>query len=123
MLRARIAKFGVGDIFEKNVQQLPRANLKPPDPLVLKLYREVIKATSEFDWTDDKGRLWRDVLRKSAREEFEMSREESDPFVLHQMIVTAREAITVLKAKVANKRFDLQQKLLNNQFNEFDKRN
>lgn len=37
------------------------------------------------------------MLRKSARKEFEESREETDPVILYRMVVTTRDAMTQTK--------------------------
>lgn len=41
-----------------------------------------MRITALFDWPDDKGQLWRDILRKSARQEFEAARYERDPEIV-----------------------------------------
>lgn len=35
----------------------------------------------------------RDIIRKSARKEFEIAKNESDPFMVMRMIMTSREAM------------------------------
>lgn len=40
----------------------------------LSLYREVLRYSNLFVWRDERGRPWRDVLRASARKEFEEAR-------------------------------------------------
>lgn len=71
------------------------------------MYREVLKTTSGFFWFNEKGECWRDVLRKSARREFDNSKYETDPVLLMKMMVTTREAIAKVQEQMMNtqKRF------------------
>ncbi|KAI7844439.1 hypothetical protein COHA_001986 [Chlorella ohadii] len=59
----------------------------------LALYREIWRITALFDWPDQNGRLWRDVLRESARAEFEAARYEDDPEILNRLLVVGRDAV------------------------------
>lgn len=59
----------------------------------LSLYREVLRYSNLFVWRDEHGRLWRDVIRVSARQEFEQARHEPDPELINRMIVTGRDAV------------------------------
>lgn len=78
-----------------------------PNLEVLRLYRDVLKSTSGFFWFNERGECWRDVLRKSARREFDNSKYETDPVLLMKMMLTTREAI----AKVQQQIFETQQRL------------
>ena len=81
-------------MFKDPVTKLRRSNKKPPNREVLRLYREVMKFCAEFDFPNEQGVSWKVVLRKSAREEFEASREENDPVMLYKMIITTKDAMT-----------------------------
>lgn len=59
----------------------------------LSLYREVLRYSSLFVWRDEHGRVWKDVIRTSARQEFEAARHEPDPELINRMIVTGRDAV------------------------------
>jgi hypothetical protein len=59
----------------------------------LALYREIFRYSNLFVWKDERGRIWRDVIRKSAREEYEAARFEQDPELINKMIVTGRDAV------------------------------
>jgi hypothetical protein len=37
----------------------------------IRLYRDIIRATRFYTWTNEKGEPWRQVLRVNARKEFE----------------------------------------------------
>ena len=45
----------------------------------LSLYRAVWRASFLFVWRNEKGEEWRDIIRESARKEFEAARHERDP--------------------------------------------
>ena len=59
----------------------------------LSLYREIMRITALFDWPNERGELWRDVLRTSARQEFEEARYEQDPEVINRLLVVGRDAV------------------------------
>ena len=90
----------VEKVFSKSITQLQRSNKRPPNKQSLRLYREVIKFCSDFNWPNDDGRLWKDILRENARKEFVQSKEEKDPLILHQMVVTTKDAIQKTKLMV-----------------------
>lgn len=53
----------------------------------------MLRYSNLFVWRDEHGRRWRDVLRASARSEFEAARRERDPELINRMIVTGRDAV------------------------------
>ena len=59
----------------------------------LSLYRAVIRASVLFVWKDTKGRMWKDVIRESARKEFEEGKHERDPEMVNRLILSGREAV------------------------------
>lgn len=75
----------------------------------LSLYREVLRYSNLFVWRDEKGRMWRDIIRESARKEFEASREETDPEILNRMIITGRDAVQKAAERFMKKREAIQQ--------------
>ncbi|GIL87430.1 hypothetical protein Vretifemale_15542, partial [Volvox reticuliferus] len=89
----------VTELFERN---LLRASRRKPDEArqvlttrreALSLYREILRYSNLFVWRDDKGRLWRDVIRDSARKEFEAARFEPDPEIVNKLIITGRDCV------------------------------
>lgn len=90
----------VDKVFSKPVEKLRRTNRKPPRKEALHLYREIIKFCAEFDWYNENGEIWRDRLRRSVREEFELARDEEDPLLLYKMQVTSRDAMMRTKEMV-----------------------
>jgi len=63
-----------------------------------------MRITALFDWPNEHGMLWRDVLRKSAREEFEQARNEQDPEIVNRLLVVGRDAVHQVAEKFIEKR-------------------
>lgn len=64
----------MADLFEKNMAKASRKRDSNAAPRILTtrrealhLYREILRYSNLFVWRDDKGRMWRDVLRANAR--------------------------------------------------------
>jgi len=70
-----------------------RPNILTTRREALALYREVLRYSNLFVWRDQRGCMWRDVIRSSARQEFEAARFEPDPELINRMIVTGRDAV------------------------------
>jgi len=68
------------------------------------LYRLIFRYSRLFVWTNDVGVPWRDVIRGSARQEFESARFETDPAIINRMLVVGRDAVEQTKAKFMEKR-------------------
>jgi len=60
---------------------MARDNTRPPSIEIVRLYRDVVKMTTRFNWNDNKGNSWREILSKTARVEFEEMIKEKDPLV------------------------------------------
>ncbi|XP_006845698.2 uncharacterized protein LOC18435592 [Amborella trichopoda] len=69
----------------------------------LSLYRDIIRATRFFLWPDQRGVLWRDVLRENARREFEEARFERDPEVITRLLIRGRDSVHNALEKLAEK--------------------
>jgi hypothetical protein len=74
---------------------------------VLSLYREIWRATRVFTWPNEQGAPWRDVLRLSARREFEAARVEKDPETIARLVVVGRDAVRGALEKFVDKRDQL----------------
>lgn len=96
----------VWHIFDKPIENLTRINQKIPNKEALRLYRDIIKFCNKFDWKDQRGMPWAYVLKRSARMEFEASREEADPVLLGKMLVAGRESLQAAKNKFSKKQYD-----------------
>lgn len=74
----------------------------------LRLYRDVLRACRLFDNTrNEQGHLMGDVLRASARKEFEAARGERDAEVIARLIITGRDCVMQIQEKVAQKQQEL----------------
>mmetsp|Transcript_3267 Transcript_3267/g.6640 ORF Transcript_3267/g.6640 Transcript_3267/m.6640 type:complete len:111 (-) Transcript_3267:206-538(-) len=65
----------------------------------LSLYREILRTAKHFHWCDNEGKPWNLRLRKEARKEFEVAKDEKDPLILARLLVTGRDCVQ----KVQNK--------------------
>jgi hypothetical protein len=86
----------------------------------LSLYRSIWRATALFTWSTDSktsplsptGELWRDALRRSARQEFEASKQfERDPVMVARMLVVGRDAVAQAVDKLAAKAAEVEKGL------------
>ncbi len=67
----------------------------------LKLYREVLRICRLFTWNDTTtGLPFSALIKTSAREELESSKQEKDPEILARALVNARFAVDDLIEKV-----------------------
>jgi hypothetical protein len=69
----------------------------------LSLYRDILRASRFFLWPDERGVLWRDVLRASSRKEFEDARYEQDPEIIARLLVGGRDALEQAVEKAIKK--------------------
>lgn len=56
--------------------------------------------TDRFTWSDENGRSWKDILRKTARAEFEQIRNETDSVKLGKFMITWRDTVMKIHEKV-----------------------
>mgnify|MGYP000330187969 CR=1 FL=1 len=81
--------------------------MKPPILMrnveALRLYREIIRTTRFFNWKNERGDDWGQVLRQNARQEFDQARHETDPAVIAKMIYVGWDCVTQTKEKFAAK--------------------
>lgn len=84
-----------------SVAQSPDLEKGQTNDEAVRLYRDVLRASKMFDWTDEKGRRWGDVLAQNARSEFEEARHEKDPLLIARMVVVGREALQKVTDQVS----------------------
>ena len=65
----------------------------------LRLYRDIWRASRAFTWPNEKGELWRDVLRREARKEFEAASVERDPIIVARLLVVGRDCLNKTQEK------------------------
>ena len=93
-------KMGVIDrILEKPIENLARANKPPPNKEALLLYRDYLKFANCLTWNHTDGTPWSEIIKTSIRAEFEASREEKDPFLKSQLLISWRQALDELRNK------------------------
>ncbi|KAL3156400.1 hypothetical protein ABBQ38_000713 [Trebouxia sp. C0009 RCD-2024] len=73
------------------------------------LYRHVWRYSRLFVWHNEQSKTWRDVLRQSARQEYELARHEQDPELISRMIVSGRDAVHQVVEKFMAKRDQMEQ--------------
>lgn len=88
---------------DEDQQLINRRRLTSTRHEALSLYRDIIRATRFFMWTDSNGVLWRDILRHNARREFEEARFETDPEIVTRLLIGGREAVNSALEKLAEK--------------------
>ncbi|GLJ08553.1 hypothetical protein SUGI_0091210 [Cryptomeria japonica] len=103
----------VEELFERHVEKpkkrkdededLARQRLTSTRREALALYREIFRATRFFVWSNEKGVLWRDILRANARQEFEDARYEKDPEIIARLLVGGRDAVHAAIDKAVEK--------------------
>ncbi|KAG0588426.1 hypothetical protein KC19_2G241900 [Ceratodon purpureus] len=81
-------------------QRHPTAGLTTSRREALGLYREILRTTRLFTWTNEQGVAWRDLLRESARMEYEQARYETDPEIIARLLVVGRDAVQAAIDKV-----------------------
>lgn len=84
-------------------ERLVRQRLTSTRREALALYRDIFRASRFFLWTNEKGILWRDILRANARREFEEARFETDPEVIARLLVGGRDAVETAVDKAVEK--------------------
>ena len=67
--------------------------------------------TKRFTWTNEDGEPWKEILRKTARAEFEEIRTEKDSVKVGKFLVTWRDALRQIHNKVNKAQFDLMNKI------------
>ena len=102
------------DFIERSLDQASKQGAKkreasPSEVLTTKrealsLYRAVWRASFLFVWRNEKGEEWRDVIRESARKEFEAARHEKDPEMVARLLLTGRDYLDQAMQKFVDKR-------------------
>ncbi|KAK8509964.1 hypothetical protein V6N13_118510 [Hibiscus sabdariffa] len=88
---------------DEEEELLNRQRLTSTRREALALYRDILRASRFFMWTDPRGVLWRDILRDNARKEFEEARFEKDPEVVTRLLIGGRDAVDSALEKLAEK--------------------
>ncbi|CAH8386299.1 unnamed protein product [Eruca vesicaria subsp. sativa] len=94
-------------INDDEAEYLNRRRLTSTRREALSLYRDILRATRFYVWTDSRGALWRDVLRENARKEFEAARFETDPEVITRLLIGGSDAVSSALDKLAEKQKEM----------------
>lgn len=94
--------------FKQPVELLQRSFKPMPNIEVLRCYRDVMRMTRRFTWANEDGEPWEQILRKTARAEFEAIRSETDTVKIAQFLITWREAIAKIHEKVNTAQMGMQ---------------
>ncbi|CAI7832587.1 unnamed protein product [Closterium sp. NIES-53] len=110
------AESAAAEIIERNLVRGPSSEERSPAAVLtsrreaMDLYRLVLRTTRVFIWPHPSGALWRDVLRESARKEFEAARFVSDPEMIARLLLGGRDAIAVVVDKLVAKQQEMVEK-------------
>lgn len=88
------------NFLNKSIENLERSNKIVPNKEILRLYRDALKMTSRFTWANDDGESWKDILRRTARSEFEQMRKETDSVIVGKFMVTWKDTIMRIHEKI-----------------------
>jgi Complex 1 protein (LYR family) len=69
----------------------------------LKLYRDILRASRKFTWSNQQGEKWSRILQVNARKEFEQASFERDPEILARLLMVGRESLEKTMEKMFNK--------------------
>ncbi|KAK9909232.1 hypothetical protein WJX75_009227 [Coccomyxa subellipsoidea] len=100
------------EILDRSLEKQAKKSEQAPHVLTtrreaLALYRDIWRYSRLFVWSDDRGELWRDSIRDSARKEFELARHQTDPEVVTRLLLTGRDCLQQTMDKFMKKREDL----------------
>ena len=70
----------------------------------IKLYRDILRASRKFIWTNPQGELWSSIIKINARKEFEQARFERDTLIVARLLFVGRDCLntTLEKLSVTN---------------------
>ena len=57
------------------------------------MYHDILRAAQFFNYPNERGEAWRDVIVRSARQEFEANRLVTDPATIARLIISGRDAL------------------------------
>ena len=63
--------------------------------------------TNQFYWNNEDGEPWKEILRKSARHEFEQIRGETDSVKIGKFMITWKDSMMRLDEKLNKAKMDI----------------
>ena len=103
LLDRHLAKEQKPTLDDDEAELLNRRRLTNTRREALSLYRDILRASQFFTWTDSRGFLWRDILRVNARKEFKATRFETDPEIVIRLLLGSQDAVELALEKLAEK--------------------
>mmetsp|Transcript_2473 Transcript_2473/g.7418 ORF Transcript_2473/g.7418 Transcript_2473/m.7418 type:complete len:157 (-) Transcript_2473:2557-3027(-) len=97
----------VKQVWKKSEESDPRLILTTSKDAI-QLYRDIWRYSRLFVWVNEQGIPWRDVIRESARKEYEQARFETDHSVITRLLVVGRDAVMQAKDKFMEQREKIQ---------------
>jgi hypothetical protein len=67
--------------------------------------------TRRFTWSNEDGEPWQQILRRTARAEFEQMRSESDAVKVGQFLITWRDCMRQIHHKINKAQLELMSKV------------
>ena len=103
LLDRHLAKEQKPTLDDDEAELLNRRRLTSTRREALSLYRDILKASRFFTWTDSRGFLWRDILRENARKEFVAAQFETNPEIVTWLLLGGQDAVESALEKLAKK--------------------
>lgn len=108
---ANLRALGVVHVPARTVQIVSIPDTRGSNLEAIRLYRDIARECRDYNWPDEKGRRWGDVLLASARDEFEQARFERDPEINARLLVVGRDALMQVQERFAHKKHALDQEV------------
>ena len=90
-----------------NTPGTPKQSVATTRKESLALYRDILRFSRFFTWTDNNGIQFRHLIRESARKEYEAARFEKDPHVINKLIVSGRDSLEKSLQNVIDKQREI----------------
>ena len=106
-MKSIIKNKGQLSFLKNSIDTLQRSHKPIPNREILLLYRDAMQMTRRFTWANDDGEPWNEILRRTARVEFEAMRTETDSVKVGKFMLTWRDAIARIHHKLNKAQMDM----------------
>mmetsp|Transcript_6325 Transcript_6325/g.10964 ORF Transcript_6325/g.10964 Transcript_6325/m.10964 type:complete len:172 (-) Transcript_6325:1311-1826(-) len=84
------------EFIEHYLNKAVKSNSDAPPPVTsrreaISLYRTILRNSRLFVHSDERGVMWRDILRDAARKEFDVGKLETDATMVTKLIIAGRD--------------------------------
>ncbi|KYR02715.1 hypothetical protein DLAC_00179 [Tieghemostelium lacteum] len=76
----------------------------------LRLYRDILRTIRVFEHKNEHGVPWKNIIRDSTRQEFEIARYESDPNKVVEMLMVGRDCLMKIQEGIITGKVDKEEK-------------